>query len=121
MSRFALILALFLSTPLAAQEVGPPDLSEPEEDGLSLIERGARLFLRGLMNEMEPALDEMGRALSEMEPAIRDLQALVDDIRNYEAPRILDNGDIVIPRRKDAPPPRILKPAPVQPDGEIEL
>lgn len=106
---FALICAL----PVGAQTLPAPQAEE--EKGFDLMEEGAKLLFRGLMREMEPALNEMGKALTEMEPALKDLMALIDDIRNYDAPRVLDNGDILIPRRKDAP-----KPLP-QPEGEIEL
>jgi hypothetical protein len=97
-----------------------------QNDGTSLMEEGAKLFLRGLMSEMEPALDEMGRALKELEPALREmgpaLRELVDlmgDVRNYDAPRRLPNGDILILRKPDAPPP----PLATLPDTppEIEL
>lgn len=96
-----------------------------EKEGFSLIEEGAKLVLRGLMTEMEPALDEMGKALSEMEPALQELGpklqqllALIDDFKNYDAPVMLPNGDIII--RRNAP----LMPRPEflpGPNGEIEL
>ena len=123
MPTAAICLTLTLS-PLAAEEA----------PGTSLMEEGAKLFLRGLMSEAEPMLDEMGQALREMEPALREmgprLQQLVDlmgDIENYEAPERMPNGDIVIRRKAGAPPPPAL-PAPSLPDanrldrnGEIEL
>lgn len=117
------LFSLCLATSVGAQDLPAPDPAPPEDDGFSLMEEGARLLFRGLMSEMEPAIDEMGKALSEMEPALKDLMALMDDIRNYDAPRVLDNGDILIPRRPDAPPPRLLKPDPAlpPPSGEIEL
>lgn len=97
-----------------------------EEEGTSLMEQGARLFMRGLMSEMEPALDEMGRALQEIEPALREmgpaLKQLVDlmgDVRNYDAPERMPNGDIIIRRKPGAPPPPIV-PAPDAPP-EIDL
>ena len=31
--------------------------------------------------------------------------ALMDDAKNYQAPERLENGDILIRRRADAPPP----------------
>ena len=101
----------------AAPMAGAQTPSEPTaaEDGFDLMEEGAKLLFRGLMREMEPALNEMGKALAEMEPALKDLMALIDDIRNYDAPRMLENGDILIPRRQDAP-----SPLPV-PEGDIEL
>lgn len=102
-----LTLALTL-TPALAQE-------RKEDDGFNLMEEGARLFLRGMMREMEPALEDLRGLAEEMRPAMRafadtmgpafaDLIERLDDIRNYEAPVILPNGDILIRRRPDAPP-----------------
>ncbi|MBD3764479.1 MAG: AAA+ family ATPase, partial [Rhodobacterales bacterium] len=62
------------------------------------IEEGARLMLRGLMSELDPTLQEMGRALQELEPALRALVETMGDIRWYEAPEVLPNGDILIRR-----------------------
>jgi hypothetical protein len=88
------------------------------------------------MEEMQPALDEMDQALGEMGqalekvgpaleglgeeigPKIRQLIALVDDFRNYDAPVMLPNGDILI--RRNAPLIRPGEPVP-GPNGEIEL
>lgn len=115
MKHIVLTLLILTAAPFAqAQTVVPA----PEEKGFDLMEEGAKLLFRGLMSEMEPMLDGMGKALAEMEPALKDLLALVDDIRNYDAPRILENGDILIPRREGAPP---LMAPPVVDGGEIEL
>ncbi|RGP38891.1 AAA+ family ATPase [Pseudotabrizicola alkalilacus] len=111
----ALTLPLLLIAASPAAPQTPPAPQAEEEKGFDLMQEGAKLLFRGLMREMEPALNEMGKALSEMEPALEKLMVLIDDIRNYDAPRLLDNGDILIPRRKDAP-----KPLPI-PEGEIEL
>jgi hypothetical protein len=114
-----LAAALALGAPAArAQETVPP-----QDDGFDLIEEGAKLLLEGMMREMTPALDEMGRMMQEAEPALRSMLALVDDIRNYEAPERLENGDIIIRRKPGAPPPPALPPAarPPGPQGEIEL
>ena len=114
--KHAALALMILSAPLlaTAQEAPPP---VAEDKGVDLMEEGAKLLFRGLMSEMEPMLDGMGKALSEMEPALQELLGLVDDIRNYDAPRVLENGDILIPRRKDAP--KIARP--VVPEGETEL
>lgn len=126
MTRRILPLALCLALaapPLAAQqapETAPPP-ADGESEGTSLMEEGARLFLRGLLSEMEPALDDMARALSELEPMMRDLAARIDDITAYQMPEFLENGDILIRRKPDAPPwtPR---PAPeTAPAPEIDL
>lgn len=102
----ALALALSPGAPLWAQQT-----PAPPGDGRAQIEEGARLLLRGLMSEMEPTLQELGRALQELEPALRDLVETMGDLRRYEAPEVLPNGDILIRRKPDAPPPA----------GEIEI
>ena len=120
LSLSALAVCLSLGCGAALAE----DKPAPKDDGVSLMEEGARLLFRGLMSEMEPAISGMSEALQEMEPAIKELVALIDDFRNYEAPRILENGDILIPRRPGAPPAK-LKPDPAPPlpdaEGQIEL
>ena len=55
-------------------------------EGLSLLEEGTRLFLKGLMAEMEPALDELRQGLMALD--------------GYHAPEILPNGDIIIRRKR---------------------
>jgi len=91
-------LALALCLTLAS-----PALAEPE-DGPGLMDRGIDLFLRGLMQEMEPELQEMGEALRAMEPQLRKLIDIAGDLKNYEAPERLPNGDIILRRKKDAAP-----------------
>lgn len=105
------LLTLPLATPVYAEEA--------EKEGFSLVEEGAKLFLRGLMQEMEPAMDEFEGMMSQLEPSLRSfaaemgpkLQALLDEVEDwslYEAPEVLPNGDIII-RKK------------VSEEGEIEL
>lgn len=79
-------------------------VSAQEDDGASLMERGARQFLEGLLNEMEPALEGMGAFLDQMGPALADIMAEVKDWSVYETPEILDNGDIIIRRKPDNVP-----------------
>lgn len=116
MSRFlvpALALALALLAPaLPAQD---SDATPPgEEEGFSLMEEGARLIMRGILQEMEPALEELESIGEEMRPAFRELaeqmgpalvqlMELIDEIGHYEAPEVLENGDIIIRRKPDAP------------------
>ncbi|MEM6305545.1 MAG: hypothetical protein AAF744_12570 [Pseudomonadota bacterium] len=99
------ILALTLLTGAATAQ---------EDRGLTLMERGAQLFMEGILKEMEPALeefeglaDDIGPALrgfaQEMGPALRSLLEEVEDWSAYEAPEILPNGDIIIRRKPDRP------------------
>jgi hypothetical protein len=122
----ALVLAL-VACPAVAQDA--PIVPKPDDDGFSLMEEGAKLVLRGLMSEMEPALDEMGKALddigpkleefgTEVGPKLRQLVAMIDDFKNYDAPIMLPNGDILI--RRNAPLLPKLDPQP-GPNGEIDL
>lgn len=105
---YALIIALGLSVhPVAAQD------GEVQE-GFNLMEQGARMLMRGLMAEIEPTLDELRGSLQEMAPVLRDfvtemgpamaaVLGEVDDLRNYAAPEVLPNGDIIMRRKPDAP------------------
>ncbi|WP_417526028.1 hypothetical protein [Marinovum sp.] len=113
-------LAACLALPAAAQET--------EDDSFNLMEEGAKLFFRGLMEEMEPALRELeGFAreiepnlrsfVQEMGPALRELMTEVEDWSAYHPPEIMPNGDIVI-RRKT---PQEMLDAPVTGKDEIEL
>ena len=97
--------------------------------GGSLMEEGAKLFLRGLMGQAEPMLDEMDRAFREIEPSLREmgprLKQLVDlmgDAANYEAPERMPNGDILIRRKPGAPPaPDLPDLNLLDQDGQIDL
>jgi len=104
------IAMLIASTPVWAQEEAPE-----ADDGFNLMQEGARLFMEGMMSEMQPAIDELADMAGQMEPALRafaeemgpalmELMTLVDDIRLYEMPEFMENGDIIIRRRADAPP-----------------
>ena len=105
----AAIVAALLAGPATAQ------IEEaPEEEGLGLMQRGAELFFEGIMGEMEPAIEDfrefakmaephLRALLSEMGPALMGVLDRIDDIANYEAPEILDNGDIILRRKRDAP------------------
>ncbi len=108
----ALALCLALSLPASAEQATPDDLDE----GVGLLQRGAEMILRGIARDMEPKLEalgsELGGMLSAIQPALRDLAAMIDDVRNYEAPEMLPNGDIIIRRRLVLPPVA---------DGETDL
>jgi hypothetical protein len=96
------LLALMLATPALAQD-------EP-----SLMERGAKQFFEGLMQEMAPALDELTQLMEEAGPALQSFMAQmgpklgavleeVEDWSLYEAPEVQPNGDIIIRRKPEAP------------------
>lgn len=104
--------------PLAAQEA-------EKDDGFSLMEEGAKLFFRGIMEEMEPALDDLQGLAEGMQPALRefvremgpalaDILRKVDDLNAYLPPEILPNGDIIIRRKTPLEQAE-------EPQGEIEL
>mgnify|MGYP007029142071 CR=1 FL=1 len=96
--RRILILGL-LALPL------PATAQTPTEEGLGLVERGLGIIAENLWSELGP---QLGDALTDLAPMARDLSALVDDLGNYHAPERLENGDILIRRRADAPPPPAL-------------
>ena len=121
MKRAGIALCLLLlSGPSWAQSADPeaPPAPDPNaEEGLSLMERGAQILLRSMIDSMQPQLNQMGddmaTALTEMQPALRELARLIGDIRNYEAPEVLPNGDIIIRRKRPVPP--------VPPGSETEI
>ncbi len=97
------LVTLMLTSPVAAQEEGP-----------TLMERGAQLFFEGLMQEMAPAMDEMAKLMEEAGPALQNfvsemgpkLLSMLEEVEDwsvYEAPEVQPNGDIIIRRKPDAP------------------
>lgn len=124
---FALCLLLATVQPLPAFA---QDAEQEREEGLSLVERGMRKLFDGLIQEIEPAMGEMAEAMKQLEPMARQLAELIGDAKYYEAPERLENGDIIIRRKADAPPPPALPPLDVPkntppddaaPDGQIDL
>lgn len=127
-AALAMVLAL-ASLPAAAQDSTPdaaPDTApDAARDGITLLQEGARLLFEGLITDMEPALrdlegltadmaDQLEPALeflsTDIGPALIALVARIDDLRNYDMPEFLENGDIIIRRKPDAPP--FVPPAP---------
>jgi len=129
MKHFAimsLIVGLAASPAIAQDSQTVPDT---DDEGFSLMEEGARMFMRGIMREMEPAMDELRETFDEMGPAFAEFAQsvgpafaemlnTVDDFRYYVAPEILPNGDIIIRRKPDAP---TWEPDPDSDTGEVEL
>lgn len=81
-----------------------PSVAQEQDDGPSLMERGAQQFLEGLLREMEPALNGMRDFMEQMGPAMVELLDEVKDWSRYEPPEVLENGDIIIRRKPDALP-----------------
>jgi hypothetical protein len=128
MSFRAAALALCLAAaPLAAQETAPE--TPQDEDGMSLMEEGARLFFRGIMSELDPALRELEGMARELEPAVRDfaremgpaladMLERVEDWNAYHPPEMLPNGDIILRRKEPLEEP----PAGTEePSGPVDL
>lgn len=124
-----LILAstLLAGSPAAAQDYEPPAADAPAPGDSApgdALESGIENFMRNLLAEAQPQLDRLSRDLGEtlgsVTPVFKDIGELMDDVRNYQAPERLENGDILIRRRADAPPPppvgdalrEMLRPAP---------
>ena len=116
MKHLAILLAAALaaSPALSQQAAPPPPPPEGEvQEGLNLLEQGARRLFEGLIGEVAPQLDlmqrEMERMAGELGPVLRDLVGMIDDLRNYEAPVRLPNGDIILRRKPGAPLPPDLR------------
>ncbi|MCL6283162.1 hypothetical protein M3P21_06415 [Ruegeria sp. 2012CJ41-6] len=116
-----MLLAIALTAGLAAP------VSAQEDEGRSLMDLGAELFLDGLRQEMEPTLqsllglaDDLGPSMlsffEEMGPAFADMAQEVKDWSVYEAPEILPNGDIIIRRKPELNP----DPEPETPEQDAE-
>lgn len=84
-----LLAALLAATPVAAQD----DTENRElREGAEKMSEAFRLLLDGFSKEMEPIAKEW-----------REFLEGLDDLRNYESPEKLPNGDIIIRRKEDAP------------------
>ena len=105
---FAPLLAVFLAfatVPLAPARAFAQQAQAEAE--FSLWDWGMSWFGETLPQDLAPALgdlqalaDQFGPALA---PALEKLTALVDDLTNYELPEMLENGDILIRRKPEAP------------------
>ncbi|MEM8978545.1 MAG: hypothetical protein AAGD04_03620 [Pseudomonadota bacterium] len=116
MTRFIPLVALSV---LPLQALGEDALpksvpgNQPEA-GFSLMQEAFDMFFKGLKQEMDPLKEGLQDFVEGLEPSLREmvegmgpaLGALadrVDDIRNYDVPEILPNGDIIIRRKPSAP------------------
>ena len=104
-TRAALVVvATLIAVPAGAEDLpaldGDPAPEAQTDQGMSLIEQGARIILRSLLDQAEPALRDMqkdfGTAMDELAPMLRDLATMAGDLNNYHAPEKLPNGDIIL-------------------------
>lgn len=92
---------------------------EGVEEGFSLLEEGARIIMRSMLDNIGPKLDEMqdglDGAMQEIEPHLTELMDMIGDLQNYHAPERLPNGDIILRRKV---PEEAIE---LGPNGEIEI
>ncbi|WP_299364424.1 hypothetical protein [uncultured Paracoccus sp.] len=105
------------STPPVAIPDGQQPPTEPEAPDIDeTLDGSLDTIFDNLFRRAEPHLQGLAQELQgtfgELAPAFRELGGLIDDIGNYEPPERLPNGDILIRRRADAPPPPPLEELP---------
>lgn len=120
---------LFFLPLIAVSLFAVPATAQDSTIPLSPMERGAQLFLEGLLKEMAPAIrefeglaDEMAPALrrftESMGPAMTNLLETVEDWSVYAPPEVLPNGDIIMRRKPQIPKKPI---TPMAPAPQIDL
>ncbi|MCB1312054.1 MAG: hypothetical protein KDK29_09275 [Sedimentitalea sp.] len=127
-ARLAPVLALAL--------IAGPALSQEQEEGRGLMDRGVDLFFEGLRQEMSPLMESLrGMAedygpsmrsfIEEMGPAFGEMLNEVKDWTQYDPPEILPNGDIIIRKKRETAPETPHTPEPPMSDeppaGQIDL
>ncbi|MDO5528914.1 MAG: hypothetical protein Q4F71_05880 [Paracoccus sp. (in: a-proteobacteria)] len=124
---FTAVLTLTLASGAAlAQDTGPrppfaPETPAPHNgaEPPSPFERLLENFASDLFGRFEPHMrgmaEEAERSFSGIAPALDHIARLVDDIQYYTLPERLENGDIIIRRRDDAPAPPALDDLPAPP------
>lgn len=119
---FALMLAVplapLLGLPLAGMAQGPafsPPSAETQGDDTDfgqMLDDQLGSFFDGIIRDIGPKMEDIGKdlgaRLSTLGPVFDDLSSMVDDIKNYQTPERLANGDILIRRKPGAPPPPAL-------------
>ena len=124
MTRFMPLIALCTVLPLAAHAQ-----EESQERGLGLMERGAQMFMDGIMDEMGPVAEGFEGYRGHAPRAARFRAGDGAEaygafgrgrgLSAYQAPEMQPNGDIIIRRKPDHPmvPPE----TPTEPAPQIEL
>lgn len=100
-----------VAPPAQAEDPAPrdPDAGEFERELDVMKEKFDRLW-DDVVKSMEPAIDRLVRTFEALER--------VDDFKYYEDPEVLENGDIIMRRKEDAPP---LPPPGVDPEKGVDL
>ena len=114
MRTLMLVLSLTLATPALSQDADPQDepRGRPLDSILEMFIDRTEEAMRGMVDEIEPELNalleemgpEMERLMGAIVPELQKLADTVGGLANYEMPEVLPNGDIIIRRKKDAPP-----------------
>lgn len=120
---FPALVAAMLALPAVAQDAP----TEPDR-GRNLIEDGVQSLLRGLLSEIEPRMRDFAEEVEpqlrgfaeELAPLAEDLADLMEDLRMYEAPERLPNGDIIIRRKRPDAAPRVERSPEVE-TGPVDL
>ncbi len=97
-----MLVAIFLTLAVLPAQAETPLSDHPKDKGLSLMEEGAKLLLRGLMEDMKPALEDLHGMARDIGPFMLKLRTLIGDINNYHMPEMLPNGDIIIRHKTPA-------------------
>lgn len=90
----------FMATISAIATIAAPAGAQDNADeGLSLMEEGAKMIMRHLMDEMGSTMEDLDNLSEQMAPALQELQQMINDLSAYEMPEMLPNGDIIIRRK----------------------
>lgn len=105
-----LVLALLIAAPPAFADEGAPRtfLDDLFEEFANRTEDAMRDMIEDIQPEFEEFLNELGPEVEDlMGRIVPELQELADELGGmvlYELPEVLPNGDIIIRRRRTAPP-----------------
>lgn len=98
-----------LASPAVSQEWTPPQADSQSEGESSWMDGIMGGVLNNLLNDVAPEMgqveDGMAGIAGKLGPVLADLATQIDDLRNYQMPERLENGDIILRRKADAPPP----------------
>ncbi|MCV2866481.1 AAA+ family ATPase [Defluviimonas sp. WL0075] len=119
MKALTTALAIALAFPAVAGTEEEGAEQQGADQGFSLLEEGARIIMRSMLDDIGPKLDEMRDglegAMAEIEPHLAELMDMIGDLQNYHAPEKLPNGDIILRRKVPE------MPIETGPNGEIEI